>query len=80
MLSNKSTFSYITQFIYILFIDTAGTKPAGNKQSLSIANYAIFQMIMGTPGNILVNVCIMYMQSQPKTVSFSYIVLLHVYY
>lgn len=45
------------QFIFILFIDTAGTKPTVNKQYLSIANYTIFQMIMGTPGNILVNVC-----------------------
>ncbi len=56
------------QFIFILFIDTAGTKPTVNKQYLSIANYTIFQMIMGTPGSILVNVCIMYMLSQPKTV------------
>ncbi len=49
-MSNKSTFSYIMQFIFILFIDTAGMKPTVNKQYLSIANYTIFQMIMGTPG------------------------------
>ncbi len=34
----------------MLFIDTAGTKPAVTKQSLSIANFAIFQMIMGHQG------------------------------
>ncbi len=62
----------------MLFIDTAGTKPAVTKQSLSIANFTIFQMIM-EPRNILVNVCIMYMLSQPNTGSFSYMALLHMY-
>ncbi len=59
----------------MLFIDTAGTKPSVTKQSPSIANFAIFQMIMGHQGTFW----LMYMLSQPNTVSFSYIALLHVY-
>lgn len=46
-------FSYFMPFMFILFIDTAGVKHVVNKQYLSIANYTIFQMIMGTPESIL---------------------------
>ncbi len=65
----------------MLFIDTAGTKPAVTIQSLSIANFTIFQMIMWHQGTFwLMYVCMYNVYAITAKYSFfSYIALLHVY-